>query len=197
MTMVTRHISAVLFAAAFSAYSQRASPISSDIQTNGRTSVAEIAAHYTNFTQITKSPVLVNRELAMLCRGISKADIDAARVKFGPHNGAAILIYMNKAAADAFATNAQVFPAGAVIVKQKKIVNFLRNNGNLEPDSAGGVGGMVKRPAGYDPTHGDWEYFYFEDVVKIESGHISSCVQCHDSAKANDYVFGTWNKTGG
>jgi hypothetical protein len=56
---------------------------------------------------------------------------------------------------------------------------------------------MVKRSSGYDAKHGDWEYFYFENPAKIESGRISSCVQCHDSAKKQDYVFGTWRKTGG
>ena len=26
------------------------------------------------------------------------------------------------------------------------------------------------RPAGYDPAHGDWEYFYFDDPADIASG---------------------------
>jgi hypothetical protein len=54
-----------------------------------------------------------------------------------------------------------------------------------------GVGGMVKRPPGYDPEHGDWEYFYFEDPAKIESGKIGSCVACHAGA-GQDHVFGSW-----
>ncbi|MDB6068335.1 MAG: hypothetical protein JWR26_4543 [Pedosphaera sp.] len=55
-----------------------------------------------------------------------------------------------------------------------------------------GVGGMVKRAPGYDPAHGDWEYFYFDDAAKIQSGRIASCVGCHETAKGKDYVFGTW-----
>ncbi len=50
----------------------------------------------------------------------------------------------------------------------------------------------MKRSAGYDPEHGDWEYFYFEDRKKIESGPIASCIQCRSSAQAHDYVFGNW-----
>ena len=29
---------------------------------------------------------------------------------------------------------------------------------------------MIKRPPGYDPQHGDWEYFYFEQPTTVESG---------------------------
>jgi hypothetical protein len=59
-------------------------------------------------------------------------------------------------------------------------------------DPSHGVGGMVKRAAGFDPAHGDWEYFYFEDPAHIESGAIATCTGCHASARATDYVFGSW-----
>jgi hypothetical protein len=52
---------------------------------------------------------------------------------------------------------------------------------------------MIKRPPGYDPDHGNWEFFYFEDPVKIESGKIASCVDCHNIAR-QDHVFGDWAK---
>ncbi len=139
----------------------------------------------------------VNLELALLCRGISKEDIDAARARFGPHANTGILIYMNKLAADAFATNASAFPVGAVIVKQKQLRGYTNKDGKQVDEAGAGVGGMVKRSAGYDPKHGDWEYFYFEDRNKIESGRIASCVQCHSSAKDRDHVFGSWRKAGG
>ena len=159
--------------------------------------VSEVAASFTNYQQITKTVVFVNPELAMLCRGASKAEVEAARIKFGPHANTGILIYMNKLAADAFTTNANAFPVGAVIVKQKTIHGYTDKDGKRVHERDNGVGGMVKRPSGYDAKHGDWEYFYFEDAAKIESGRISSCVQCHDSAKGKDYVFGTWRKAGG
>src|SRR5437764_10601492 len=76
-------------------------------------SVSDIAASFTNYQQITKSVVFVNPELAMLCRGASKDEVDAARIKFGPHANTGILIYANKLAADAFGTNAPVFPVCA------------------------------------------------------------------------------------
>jgi len=162
-----------------------------------RPSVSEVAVGFTNYQQITKSVVYVNPELAMLCRGASKEEVEAARIKFGPHANTGILIYMNKIAADAFATPESAYPVGAVIVKQKSIHGYTDKDGKQVYEADTGVGGMMKRPAGYDPKHGDWEYFYFEDAKKIESGRISTCVQCHSSAKDKDYVFGTWRKSGG
>jgi hypothetical protein len=159
-------------------------------------SVSEIAVSFTNYQQMTKNVAFVKPELAMLCRGASKADVDAARIKFGLHANTGILIFMNKEAAQAFSTNASVFPVGAVVVKQKKIYGYFDKDGNPVREADTGVGGMIKRSVGYDPEHGDWEYFYFEAAKKVESGRIPSCVQCHESAKSKDYVFGTWSNTG-
>jgi len=55
---------------------------------------------------------------------------------------------------------------------------------------------MIKRRPGYDPAHGDWEYFYFEDANKVESGKMNSCIQCHSGAADKDYVFGGWARGG-
>ena len=91
----------------------------------------------------------------MLCRGASREEVEAARVEFGPHANTGILIYMNKLAADAFATNASAFPVGAVVVKQKMIHGHSDKSGRRVHEADTGVGGMMKRPAGYDPKHGD------------------------------------------
>jgi hypothetical protein len=157
--------------------------------------ISQVAVSFTKYQRMTKSVVFVNPQLAMLCRGASKEEAEAARVKFGPHANTGALIYMNELAS-AFATNTSSYPAGAVIVKQKTILGYTDKNGKRVQQPDTGVGGMVKRPAGYDPKHGDSEYFYFEDAAKIESGRISTCVQCHSSAKEKDYVFGTWRGTG-
>ncbi|HLH53191.1 MAG TPA: hypothetical protein VKY92_06200, partial [Verrucomicrobiae bacterium] len=92
----------------------------------------------------------------MLCTTVSKAQIEAAlnaaRIKFGPHantgiQNTGILIFMNKAAAEAFSTNAVPFPVGAVIVKQKTMSYFDKDGKSVREENMG-VGGMVKRPAG-------------------------------------------------
>ena len=156
--------------------------------------VSVIAEHYTNYVKVTPSEVLVNGDLAAMCRGVSPAEVEDAQKKYGPHANAAILIYMSRPAALAFRDGVIPYPVGAVIVKEKMIGSYTDSNGSFHSEK-NGVGGMVKRAPGFDSAHGDWEYFYFEDPAKIESGTISSCVKCHESAKATDYVFGTWRSS--
>jgi Cytochrome P460 len=169
----------------------RSAPTSSGL-VGAQASIPEIAIRYTNFIKLTTNVVNVNPELAALCNGPSKKMVDEVRVEFGPHANTAIDVYMNKVAADAFVTGTLPFQVGATVVKQKLSLGFNDADGRPVDMGKRGVGGMVKRAPGYDPEHGDWEYFYFEDKSKIESGRISSCVQCHNSAKGKDYVFGTW-----
>ena len=38
----------------------------------------------------------------MLCEGVSQKQVDEARLQFGPHAYAGILVYMNSSAAGAF-----------------------------------------------------------------------------------------------
>jgi hypothetical protein len=156
--------------------------------------VSGIAKGYTNYHKITDHEVYVNPLLAMLCRGATQAEVEAAREKDGPHANTAILIYMNDLAADAFGKGSKPFPVGSVVVKRKTILGYRDNSGNYGIHGENGVGGMVKRAPGYDPAHGDWEYFYFDNPAKIQSGRIDSCVKCHETAKGKDYVFGTWKE---
>ena len=124
----------------------------------------------------------------MLCIGRPQKPVQDTSKTKGPHAHTAITIYMNDSAASTFTAANKPYPVGAIIVKEKKA-----SNSNLHPIQAhDGVGGMIKRAPGYDPDHGDWEYFYFEDPTKIESGKIESCIQCHAGAAANDHVFGGW-----
>ncbi len=158
-------------------------------------SLAGIIANYTNYTKMTDGHVSVNPELAMLCRGATQAEVEAARGKYGPHANAAIVVYMNHAAARAFHDGVVPYPPGAVIVKEKMLGGYITKDGKPSHGAEDGYGGMVKRAPGYDPAHGDWEYFYFDDLTKIETGRVTSCIKCHESAKSSDYVFGTWRKT--
>lgn len=159
--------------------------------------VESLARHYTELTLVTKEPVLVDLQLAMLCRGVSQQDVDEASKRAGPHAHTSIRIFMNDAAARAFRDKVKIFPVGSVIVKEKQVLAYDRVDGQGEMSRNGastpdGVGGMIKRPAGYDPKHGDWEYFYFENPAHVEQGKIATCVDCHRGASATDYVFGGW-----
>jgi hypothetical protein len=181
--------SAAILACGYAALLQTAEPPGGSQPT-----VSQIAAGYAKYEKITPEPVYVNPILAMLCRGASKQEVEKERIKHGPHANTAVVIHMNALAANAFKTGLTSYPAGSVVVKQKTILGHVGDDGKFVRPAENGVGGMIKRQAGYDPAHGDWEYFYFEDVAKIESGRIASCVQCHDTAKATDHVFGSWHR---
>src|SRR5688572_33372380 len=84
------------------------------------TDVEHIAKTYRNLQSMTKQPVVVDSRFAMLCRDASFAfSDDAARKAFGPHAHTAV-IYMNDLAAAGFKTRDGVYPAGSIIVKEKK-----------------------------------------------------------------------------
>lgn len=153
--------------------------------------VAEIANSYQKLTLMTPEDVYVNPEFAMLCVGVSKAAVETAEAEKGPHANCVVKIFMNDLAKTAF-KNESSYPAGSVIVKQKYRLGY-RVEGETQLQGTGdGVGGMIKRPAGYDVENGDWEYFYFEKTDSIESGQIKSCVDCHAEARGTDFVFGHW-----
>ncbi|MFM8697623.1 MAG: cytochrome P460 family protein [Phycisphaerales bacterium] len=144
----------------------------------------QVADTYRSLRPMTPEPVLVDQHLAMLCRGVTADELHKARAVSGPHALAAIRVYMNDAAAGTFGQPGATYPVGSVIVKEK--VSFHPASGR------DGIGGMIKRASGYDPAHGDWEYFYREDSGSLECGRIDSCIQCHSSAVASDFVFGGW-----
>jgi hypothetical protein len=159
--------------------------------------IGEIAAAYKSYRKMTAQEVYVNPELAMLCVGASQSQVEAARKTKGPHAHAAIWVYMNEIAARDFDRRGGTYSLGAVVIKQKTLLGYRAGKSDAWTRATeNGVGGMVKRAKGFDSAHGDWEYFYFEDPSKIESGRISSCVKCHDGAKGTDYVVGTWAKSG-
>jgi hypothetical protein len=50
---------------------------------------------------------------------------------------------------------------------------------------------MTKRPPGYDPAGGDWEYLVLDAAGHIEQrGRLSLCARCHADAP-HDHLFGT------
>ncbi len=154
--------------------------------------IAEIAKSYRAYQNLTPDLTFVNPELAMLCRGANQQEVETAQKTKGPHANTAIRIFMNESAARTFAAGRGAYDPGAVIVKEKMPLGYSDTAGRKRVRPNEGVGGMVKRAPGFDPEHGDWEYFYFEDPAKIETGAIASCVKCHAGAKAKDHVFGTW-----
>ena len=156
--------------------------------------VSDIARGYKQFRRMTpERGVPVSLELSGLCRGVMEFDVKAAQKTLGVHAHSAISIYMSPPAATAFEQHKNTYPPGSIIIKEKAFGTYQKYSSSLETvHPKDGVGGMIKRAPGYDGDHGDWEYFYFEDPTKIETGKISSCVTCHAGAAETDHVFGSW-----
>ena len=154
------------------------------------TNIDNIAMDFKLMHKMTGESVPVNPEFAMLCRGLDKSEVEKLRETKGPHAYTYVDIYMNRLAANAFKNKQVPYPVGSIFVKDKSALGYWSNDPNDKMED--GVGGMLKREAGYDPGNGDWEYFYYTDPTKIERGKIKSCVECHAGAKATDHVFGGW-----
>ena len=152
--------------------------IPTTLPTDRDPTISEIGRGYKSLRLMTPQPVEVGAAFTVTCIGPSPQQADQSRKTYGIHDGTKINIFMNDRAAATFATSKRSYPIGSIIVKEKQLL---------------GVGGMIKRFPGYDSEHGDWEYFYFENPAKIESGKISSCINCHAGAAGTDHVFGSWS----
>jgi hypothetical protein len=134
-----------------------------------------VFAFYKSLTLLTPEPLVVSWRIAVDCMAPAPSVMAEEESRFGPHTGAFINLYVNDAAKQAMAAGAGAYPLGAVIVKEK-----------VGQDA---VGGMVKRPPGFDPANGDWEYFYASRGGAFSTGRLANCIACHAQAKSADYVF--------
>ncbi|WP_438043317.1 hypothetical protein [Sorangium sp. So ce128] len=75
----------------------------------------------------------------------------------------------------------RVLPSGAAVVE------FHYRAGASEPDT---LLAMVKRPAGYDPDGGNWEYLVLTPQgTSTHRGALPLCKRCHADAP-HDHLFG-------
>jgi Cytochrome P460 len=79
-----------------------------------------------------------------------------------------------------------VFPVGTIIVKEK-----LDSPDSETPEL---LTVMIKRPKGYNPQVGDWEFMTLNGTATdiTSRGKIESCQSCHIGYKQNDYVTRTY-----
>jgi hypothetical protein len=115
---------------------------------------------------------------------------DAPFVSKG-HGGTAFVVnvYVNELGAAAYRGRKGPYPVGTVIVKE----HFANKDGT--PGDLGPLMSMEKRPAGYNPEAGDWEYTKARPDGIVETrGKESMCSGCHaDAAASNpdaDHVYG-------
>ena len=137
---------------------------------------AESVAHdYSHLVLMTKAPVRTDPAISAACA--------AATPLRKPTTQPTMRVFMTDAAAGAFRSKSASYPVGSVVVKEKGSASDPANVAEHR-----GVGGMIKRPAGYDSKYGDWEYFYLADDGKVTHGRMESCVGCHVAARP-DHVF--------
>lgn len=78
---------------------------------------------------------------------------------------------------------AATFPRGTMIVKEK-----LASKTSTSPEL---LTVMIKREAGYDKSHGDWEYAVFDGTGSklAQRGKLENCRNCHTKQVKTDFVF--------
>ena len=157
-------------------------------------SIAGVPDDYAKLQLLTPQPVFLDSNLLALCASYQAVldVLEHAKQRAGPHAMAAIRVFMNDSAAAAFRNSAKAYPVGALIVKEKQASQSPDDTPDESPAKPFAVAGMIKRKAGYDPSHGDWEYFYIEGAGRLERGRLASCIDCHHKAARSDYVFGDW-----
>ncbi|MCF8129027.1 MAG: cytochrome P460 family protein [Deltaproteobacteria bacterium] len=95
-----------------------------------------------------------------------------------PH-GAFLKLYANKMAIEA-ARKGEPMPSGAILVKE----NYGKDKKTLVAITP------MYKVLGYNPENGDWFWAKYEANGTIAAeGMVDSCIQCHLSAKQNDYIF--------
>lgn len=94
------------------------------------------------------------------------------------------VIYVNNLARETMlSAKPSTFPTGSIIVREK-----LAKIDDQQPQL---VAVMVKRPSGFSPKNGDWEYLVVDGALKKirERQKQGVCLDCHESQRSRDFVF--------
>ena len=127
--------------------------------------------------QVNDAPYQMPAAVAALCA-------PGALVPQNPHASAYITVYVNKVGREAmFAKEAQRFPEGSIIVKEKYSTPEDRKPLLYTI--------MRKREAGYNPQVGDWEFSVVgPNGTQLQaSGKLENCQGCHVGKSESDFVF--------
>ena len=152
----------------------------------------KVVSAYARYTCLTPSNYQVDEGLLMLCRGANQEDVKRAETDTGPHAYSEVRVLMDITAEAALKSGTEIFPVGAVVVKEKVAHQYpYLKEAPRRPNS---VTGMIKRAPGYDPQNGDWEYFIQEAGAPLEKGKIATCIGCHAKTPGPDHLFVPWLK---
>lgn len=139
---------------------------------------------YRSFQPQTPEPVSVSSYIFGLCRLPTLPEEQFAASIHG--DGRYLRDWANIGAVEGIAARgAPPFPPGAVIVKEKYAGPQV-----TEADVVA-LGIMIKRQAGFNTAHGDWDYAYYEPALGMVQTAAQSayCAECHAGAEATDFVY--------
>ena len=145
-------------------------------------SLEEARQSYKSFTQRTAEPEPISSQIFALCRAPSAAEQDFAASVHGKE--LYLLDWLNEGAQTGYLQQGSApFAVGTAIVKEK----LVRNGSDYD---VAALGIMIKRQAGFDATHGDWEFGYWEPSSGLVSGDTEAtyCGACH-ATSSTDFVF--------
>lgn len=151
---------------------------SRDTSAAPRTEPRTVIDGYQRWSRINPKPFLVLGPAAADCAAALPSRSDPS-----PHLDRFITVYASPSARQPMGTQARPrFPAGSVLVKEKRVRPEDRMPELLTV--------MEKKPAGFDPKHGDWEYSVWDGAGKrIDGGKVAHCQACHEKASSTGYVF--------
>jgi hypothetical protein len=136
------------------------------------------------WTKVNSEPYRIGDAVAFLCARPTGKPREPEKEK-SPHDGYFITVYVNNAGREAmFAKEAQTFPQGSMIVKEKIP--------NRTPGSKPALYTIMrKREAGFNPSVGDWEFAVVGSNGKeIQAiGKLENCQSCHKPKRDSDFVF--------
>lgn len=142
-------------------------------------STASTTIDYAHWTSMTSAPVSVSPVISVLCMPPTSAPTMGP-----PHSTPAVRMYANDTALAAIRSGDMIrVPENGIIIKEKYA--------NIADRKPVAYAAMIKKSAGYDSLHGDWEYLYHDLLNPANStrGRIQSCIDCHENSKARDYLF--------
>ena len=143
-----------------------------------------IRTSYRAFQPQTPGPIDVSSYIFALCRLPTLPEQQFAESEHG--NFRRLQDWANAEAVSGIQRRGSpAFPPGAVIVKEKYVMNQEGANELVA------LGFMVKRPSGFDPTRGDWDYAYWEPALGLlhTRPQTEYCGGCHLAAAETDYVY--------
>jgi len=96
----------------------------------------------------------------------------------GAH-GELLTTYVTEDAKIAIENREGVLPEGSIVVKEGYTSD--RQLSNIV---------VMYKVEGYDPEHNDWFWAsYSPEGEVLAEGQVDGCINCHNSAKDNDYLF--------